>query len=233
MDRPALLVLVRHGESHMNVAKKDNIYVPQDSAGLVKGIPDHKVELTGRGKQQALQTGIYLREKFGTFDVVYDSGYARTRQTREGLLAAYSADELAHTKIRQSHLIRERERGYTFDMTTREAETHFPWLKNYYDTFGHFYARPPGGQSQADLCDQVQRFIGLLFAQRAGEKVLVVTHGHTLRAFRFNLEKWTPEQYDESVNNGCKFDNCGITAYRLNPQTGKLDLECYNEVLWK
>jgi 2,3-bisphosphoglycerate-dependent phosphoglycerate mutase len=168
MQRPSLLVLVRHGESAMNAAKKENVYLSDDgSAGLLKGVPDHKIPLTLDGLLQAEITGRALRERFGSFDAVYDSGYLRTQQTREKLLIAYPPDELRATKIRESHLLRERERGYTFNMTTEEVDRHFPWLKEYFQTFGYFYSRPPGGQSQADVCDQVYQFLGVLFAHRA------------------------------------------------------------------
>lgn len=233
MDKPALLVLVRHGESLMNIVKKNNIFLPEETAHEVRGLPDHKIPLINRGIWQAETTSSYLREKFGVFDAVYDSGYMRTRQTREGLLKAYTPEEMALMKIRTSHLIRERENGYTFDMTTEEAEMHFPWLKHYFDTFGRFYARPPGGQSQADLCDQVFRFLGLVFKHRAGQKVMAVTHGHTLRAFRFNLEKWTADDYIQSVESGEKFDNCGVTVYRFNENNRRLELETLNQVYWK
>lgn len=234
MNKPELLVVVRHGESNMNIAKGDSPFVSEAYANMVKGIPDQCVPLTEFGILQAQKTGVALREQFGTFDVVYDSGYKRAVRTREEILKAYTPEELSKMKIRRTHLIRERERGYTFDMTEQEVDKYFPWLKDHYRTFGHFYSRPPGGQSQADLADQVYRFLGIVNRHRAGQKVLVVTHGHTIRSFRYNLEGWTPEQYDEFMSSGKSATaNCSVTVYRHSPLSQNLELEAFNQVFWK
>ena len=51
-------------------------------------------------------------------------------------------------------------------------------------------ARPPGGESLADVVARVHTFLGTLFRDRGGQKILVVTHGGTIRCFRFLLERW-------------------------------------------
>ena len=44
MNRPALLVLVRHGQSQRNVVKKRNrYYLDDESRRSVKGVPDHLI----------------------------------------------------------------------------------------------------------------------------------------------------------------------------------------------
>src|SRR5688572_14828574 len=100
MDRPALLVLVRHGESDRNVAKKGNVYFADDeSRRAVRGVADHKIPLTAEGAQQAERTGQVLRERFGNFHYAYHSGYRRTIETTEGILRAFSADERAAIEV--------------------------------------------------------------------------------------------------------------------------------------
>src|SRR5436190_22089001 len=95
-NRPALLVLVRHGQSQRNVVKKQNrFYLDDESRKAVKGVPDHLIELTDEGRRQARLTGVALREAYGTFDYILHSGYARTVQTLDQMLEAYSADERA------------------------------------------------------------------------------------------------------------------------------------------
>jgi len=232
MNKPKLLVIVRHGESIANVAKGDNSFYPEDSVHVIKGFADHAVPLTEQGRLQAEQTGLALKERYGTFDAVYDSGYLRTIQTRELLLKPYTPEELESVKIRHSHLIREREAGYTFDMTAAEANMNFPWLKEYFHTFGRFYARPPGGQSQADVCTMVHHFLGQMYQRRVNQKVLVVTHGHTTRAFRFNLENWTAARYEEEMDRGCSVSNCGVTEYRYNEASRRLELTAFNQVCY-
>jgi 2,3-bisphosphoglycerate-dependent phosphoglycerate mutase len=231
--RPELLVLVRHGESVINVVKKNSRFLPADeSAAIMRGVPDHRIPLTTRGARQAELTSFYLRRHIGEFHVAYDSGYLRTAQTRAGLLSTYAPEELERMKLRTSHLIHERLSGYAYDMTEAQMTEHFPWFQAHWEMFGPFYATPPGGESQETVCDRVYRFNGLLFEQRRGQKVLVATHGGTLRAFRFNLEHWSAEEYMRRYMEDPP-KNCGVTVYRFSPRTGRLELEMYNQTYWK
>src|SRR5829696_313064 len=110
VQRPALLVIVRHAESARNQAKKGSVYFADDAARRVgRGTPDHLVELTADGHKQAAQTGLAIRQRFGVFDYVYTSGYARTEQTADGILAAYPPDERERMKVRMNLFIRERD----------------------------------------------------------------------------------------------------------------------------
>ena len=100
-NRPSLLVLVRHGQSQRNVVKKRNhFYLDDESRKSVKGIPDHLIPLTDEGRRQAAVTGEALRDTFGKFDYVFHSGYVRTIQTADHLLAAYPAEDRARMCVR-------------------------------------------------------------------------------------------------------------------------------------
>ncbi|WP_432978371.1 histidine phosphatase family protein [Dactylosporangium sp. CA-233914] len=229
-SRPALLVLVRHAESARNQAKKGSVYFADDAARqVVRGVPDHLIELTADGRKQAEQTGVGIRERFGTFDHVFTSGYARTEQTAEGILAAYPAVERARMRVKADLFIRERDPGFAYDMTTAEAEAAFPWLNEYWQTFGGFMARPPGGESLADVTGRVHTFLNSLFRDHAGQKIMVVTHGGTLRCFRFLLEGWSYAQAQRWPD-GVAPANCGVTTYR--DAGDRLALAEYNRVYW-
>ncbi|HYE22783.1 MAG TPA: phosphoglycerate mutase family protein [Verrucomicrobiae bacterium] len=231
-DRPKLLVLVRHAESERNQLKKSNSYLPDDeSAAIIRGVPDHLVPITDRGARQARTIGPHLRQHYGIFDVVYHSGYLRTKQTMDAALEAYTPEELSQMKIRESHLVRERFPGYAYNMTDAEVERNFPYIKEHWERYGPFYGVPPGGKSQCDVCGDVYTFIGLLRRVRAGKNVCVFTHGGTIRAFRYNLERWNATKYME-LYMADPPENCGVTAYRLNEDTGNLDLTVYNQVFW-
>jgi 2,3-bisphosphoglycerate-dependent phosphoglycerate mutase len=194
-NRPALLVLVRHDESLRNVARKRNRFFLDDEARRsVAGIPDHRIPLTPEGHRQALVTGEALRRDFGVFDVVFHSGYRRTVETMTSILGAYSDEERAQMRVRHHLFIRERDGGHAYDMTDAEAMTAFPWLEDYWTTFGPFFARPPGGESLAQVCERVYTFLQKLARTMAGRRVLVVTHGGTLWCFRYVLEGWTYEE---------------------------------------
>lgn len=228
MTRPSLLVIVRHAESQRNVAKKGSVYFADEEArATIKGVPEHKTPLTPKGIQQAESVGKFLRRRFGAFDYIYHSGYLRTLQTVEGILKAYRHDERRRTEIRQHLFIRERDPGHAFDMTEAEAERMFPWLKAYWQTCGGFFAHPPGGESLAQVAERVYLFLNMLFRDRAGKKILVVTHGGTLRCFRFLLEHWDYEQA-LAWPAGQKPANCGVTVYKYDPRLKRLVLKAYN-----
>jgi broad specificity phosphatase PhoE len=230
--RPALLVLIRHGESLRNLAKGKSIYFPdEESRRPVQGIPDHKIELTPTGHKQAGKTGAGLRARFGVPDYLYHSGYTRTVQTMEGILDAYPAVERQMIQIRENLYLRERDPGFTYDMTDEEVDRYFPWLRAHWKTKGGFFARPPGGESLADMVQRIQVFLDVIFRDREGQKVFVVMHGHVLRCFRYLLEHWT---YDEvqAWPEGEEPKNCGITAYARSEESGRLELSEYNTVCW-
>lgn len=233
MERPKLLVLVRHGESMRNKAKdRKGVYFADDEARqAIRGIPDHKIDLTSEGVRQAQLTGMGLREDFGTFDYAYHSGYARTIQTLAGIMEAYSPSERADMKVRANPFIRERDSGHAYDMTKAEAEKSFPYLKEHWDTYGGFFARPPGGESLAQVVERVYLFLGMLFRDRARQKVLVTTHGGTKRCFRYLLERWN---YEQALNwdGGVAPHNCGVTVYRYSPADRRLVLADYNKIYY-
>jgi broad specificity phosphatase PhoE len=233
VERPAVLVLVRHAESARNVAKKGNtFFLDDESRKAVQGIADHHVPITDEGRRQAELTGRALRAEFGAFDYVYHSGYRRTQETAEHLLAAYTVEEREAMRVRHHLFLRERDAGWTYDMTTVEAETAFPWLQGYWDTFGRFFARPPGGESLAELAERVYLFLGMLFRDRAQQRVLVVSHGGTLRVFRYLLERWTHDEFLERWESE-PVPNCAVTSYAFDPAAGRLMLQGLNVVHWK
>jgi broad specificity phosphatase PhoE len=227
-SRPDLLVIVRHGESDRNVAKKDNVYFLDDeSRKAVQGVPDWQVPLTEEGWRQSRETGEALRARIGSFDYVYHSGYRRAEDTARGILDAYSDDERASMRVLMNSFIRERDNGYTYDMTTAEADSAFPWLQPFWDTFGPWFGRPPGGESLSEVTSRVDIFLNQLYRDRAGQRVLIVTHGGTLRAFRFLLERWSYEDVRRELP-VYRTPNCCVNVYRFNPETGRLHLDQLN-----
>jgi broad specificity phosphatase PhoE len=229
--RPALLVLVRHAESLRNRAKQDSTYFGDDDArATVRGIPDHKIDLTPEGWEHAVRLGKKIRERFGCFDYIYTSGYLRTNRTREGILAAYTKKERGAMHLRQRIEIRERDPGYTYEMTEEEAERHFPYLRDYWNTFGGFMAVPPGGESIAQMCSRVELFLDMIFRNRGRQKVLIITHGGTLRCFRTLLEHWEYDQAEKWPPSQAPA-NCGVTTYEFDHSTNRLELREYNSIL--
>ena len=233
MSRPALLVLVRHGQSERNVAKKHNrFYLNDEARKAVKGIPDHLIPLTDEGRRQARLTGLAIRDTFGAFDYVFHSGYTRTVQTADHILAAYPAEDRAHLVVRHSLFIRERDTGHAYDMTDAEASDAFPWLQDYWSTFGPFFARPPGGESLAQVCERVYAFLQKVARTMAGRRILVVTHGGTLWCFRYVLERWTYEEAEQRFRTETN-PNCSVTWYRYDEGAKRLCLGEAGRVFWE
>jgi hypothetical protein len=46
--------------------------------------------------------------------------------------------------VRHNLFIRERDPGHAYNLTDAEAAEAFLWLKDYWNTFGAFFSRPPG-----------------------------------------------------------------------------------------
>lgn len=232
---PDLIVIVRHAESLRNAifrkGKGPGYLIPEDGSGEhIRKMADQNIPITEIGRKQALATGRAIRDQFGVFDVVYDSGYRRTIETRESILKAYSEEELNQTELKSDYLLRERDPGYFFNLTRAEVQEHFPCHQKYWETFGYFYARPQGGESQADLCLRETILLGKIFREHVGQKILFHTHGGTIRGLHFNLQHWTVDDYMKKLRP--EPANCSVSVYRYNEKTGGMVLEKYNEVFW-
>lgn len=231
-NRPSTLVFIRHAESVRNVVRRGGVYFPdEESRQGVAGIPDHLTPITERGEEQARQTGIALRKRFGVPHYLYHSGYLRTERTAELILDAYTDRQRARINVRQNLFIRERDPGHAFDMTEEEVARHFPWLKGHWDSFGGFFAKPPGGESLAQVTERAYAFLNMLFRDRAGQKVFVVTHGGTLRCFRYLLERWTYRRAIRWAPDPHPA-NCCVTCYEYDADERRLVLRDYNTVYW-
>jgi len=225
--RPRRIVLIRHGESAYNKARAGNPYfLTEESVEPVKGIPDHNIALTSDGRRQATATGTALAKLFPHFDVLYHSNYRRTIETAELILAAYSPAERTTIRVRGDDRLRERNVGYGFHMTKTEIDAYFPFYQDYCQTTGYFRTIPPGGESQAAVCDRVFMSIGRWFDNYAGRSVAVVAHEGTIRAVRYNLEKWSADKYEAALaQHG---HNCGIWVYEFSTETKRLELTIEN-----
>ena len=69
----------------------------------------------------------------------------------------------------------------------------------------------------------------MLFRDRPGKRVLVVSHGGTLRVFRHLLERWTPDEFVARWDTE-PVANCAVTSYSFDPEAGRLLLRRLNAV---
>lgn len=210
---PKQIVFVRHAESVRNAAKGHNVRFPdENSLNPVKGIPSYETPLSEEGILQAKQLGLNLIKRFGYFDIIYQSGYRSALQTLEGIQSAHQENALTCPKVVQDFLIRERDQGFVFNMHDEEINNQFPWLRDYWQTFGRFLGKSPGSENLAEVAQRARYFLDDLFRYKPEKSVLVITHAGTLQAFRFLMESWTYQQANSYMENQMP-GNCAVVAY--------------------
>lgn len=221
MAMPRLLVLVRHGKSEGNVAKKlsqkgdDSIYQNPDFTNRHSS----QFRLVDEGRKQAELSGDWIRANVGSyFDRYYVSGYIRAMETAAylGLHAAQWFPEFN---------LRERNWGDLDVMPESIRHERFAesMLKK---EITPFYWKPNNGESIAECCMRVDRVIDTLHRECDGKRVVVVSHGELMWAWRVRLERMSEERYlelDRSRDPKDHIDNGHILMYtREDPLTGRL-----------
>jgi probable phosphoglycerate mutase len=225
---PDRIVIVRHAESLRNAVRRGRFFKDEEEKAKVGALANHDIPITARGEAQAAATGLALRKKFGVPDAVYHSGYRRTIQTTEGLLAAYPDRERGAIPVHEHIFLRERDSGYTYDMTEEEAERSFPFLTRHWGTFGQFFAMPIGGESLARAAERVYHLLREIRESHDGGTVMLVTHGGIVLALRYWLEGLALADLGDKFVSA---RNCGVTVYERRDD-GRYALAEYDTVLY-
>jgi len=183
MARPRRIILLRHAESAANL-----------DTSIYEHTPDHAINLTPHGVEQANSVGVTLRETFGDEDVqVYVSPYARAHQT----LRALGMDDLI-ARVGEEPRLREQDWANYQDTADIDRQ------RALRDRYGHFFYRFTDGESGADVYDRVSSFLETLHRQFARDdyppNALLITHGLTMRLFCMRWFHWSVE-YFESLRN--------------------------------
>nr|BFD60288.1 2,3-diphosphoglycerate-dependent phosphoglycerate mutase [Bdellovibrio sp. CKG001]BFD63703.1 2,3-diphosphoglycerate-dependent phosphoglycerate mutase [Bdellovibrio sp. HM001]BFD66122.1 2,3-diphosphoglycerate-dependent phosphoglycerate mutase [Bdellovibrio sp. HAGR004] len=197
------LVLIRHGESVWN---QENRFT---------GWQD--VDLSEKGRAEALKGGKALREKGFNFDVAYTSMLKRAIKTLNFVL-----DEVDQVWLPVHKDWRLNERHYGALQGLNKAETAARHGEEQVKIWRRSYDTPPPPMEVTDprhpthdprykdvdakllpsnesLKDTVARFLPLWNgtiapAVKSGKNVLIVAHGNSLRALMQHLEGMTPEE---------------------------------------
>jgi broad specificity phosphatase PhoE len=159
-----------------------------------------------------------LRDEWGfkRFDAYFDSGYRRSIETLDLILRALPTRERRQAD-RCSHLdLRERDTGYPFLMTACEGDTFFPWWREYEEMVGPIYSRPPGGESIADAWQRVHMFLNSMRRSRAGDDVLIVTHGRIMLGFKYWMERHPACDVNRLYKERSRIRNCEAWWYRYD-----------------
>ena len=208
MRLPSLLVLMRHGQSIRNQVKGASTYLPEDlqetlETALACSLPDHDVPLTQAGVDSVRRVGVALHSRYGEFDQVFCSPYVRTRQSPDAVLEAYDPAQRALMVQRTSdHLfLQERHVGYTVTMTAAQVDRAFPGFQEHAKLVGPMRVKPPGGEGHLDVLQRVSLFYHFVLRPRANnQRVLVLSHGDVMRAFRYHIEGWSAARFEQELS---------------------------------
>lgn len=220
---PIDLVLVRHGQSEGNFAKR--LAEAGDNSAYTQEFLDRHTSsfrLTELGRQQAARAGEFLKSEFFAngigFDRYVTSEYTRAMETA-GCLQLPNAEWLCDFYLTERdwgeldhYAQNEREARFGSDLRRREVEP--------------FFWRPPNGESFAQLGLRVDRVLHTLHRECGDKRVILVCHGEVMRAFQVRLERMSQVRFKElifSERHEDRIHNCQVLHYtRRDPATGKL-----------
>lgn len=230
---PMEFSIVRHAKSERNFLTKNWNFSGDDSQRDLLNKPDHLVDLVEEGHRQAELSGPGITATIMP-DVIITSGYNRTVQTLEGIKKGSNAWD--HIPVKTDLLIRERETGYGWVILDQPHHEVFPYLPEYWQQFGNLFSRPVGGESILDMVDnRLKLFIAKIRKNYSGKKVCIVSHGRVKSGYRFILEDLTISQMEDLLVGKGEFTspkNVGLTVYRYNPWSGRLELVFYNKIFY-
>jgi broad specificity phosphatase PhoE len=182
-----LIKLVRHGESLANAGALN----PAE-------VGDHAVGLTPLGQDQGRRAGQRIGRDFLDGALAFCSPFQRARDTLAALLAGAGIPR-EKVRVYEDPRLREVDHGYA------DVQAQQPLRR----THGWFYYRFHGGESPADCCDRTSGFLETLMRQaerKRAERLLIITHGLTIRCFVMRFLHLTVEQFDTMANPA----NCDI-----------------------
>lgn len=196
------IFLIRHGESILNTNENFRLK-----------IPDHKVYLTERGKNQAAEAAKFLVNYLSKNNIflnnarMWVSPYTRTRQT------AKIFNEYLNVEYREDIRLIEQKFG-VFDSVPYEdwpqlAPVEFELYQRYCNYEGQYYAPIKLGESRHDVALRVKPFFGTIqrdFEKHGIDTLFIVSHGVTNRAFICEWMHHTPEWFEQEKNPA----NCSI-----------------------
>ncbi|MDP2665095.1 MAG: histidine phosphatase family protein [bacterium] len=233
MTLPIDLVLVRHGQSEGNLAKRRS-EEGDHSAYTAEFLSRHSASfrLTPKGRAQAECAGLFIREEFFKgvcgFDRYITSDYLRAMETAARL-------DLPGAEWFTDPYLTERDWGELDSSPQDEREERFGDALRRREVEPFFW-RPPGGERFAELCLRVDRVLMTLHNECSDMRVIIVCHGEVIRAFQVRLERMTQARFKEltfSLISEDRIHNCQIVHYTRRDPDGKRKLGKYmGKVRW-
>ena len=222
MPLPIDLILVRHGQSEGNAAKRLSEKGDNSGYAALNGRHTRSFRLSAKGRDQAIGAGKWLMDEFAkngkTFDRFITSEYVRSMETA-ALLGL--PDALWY----RNFYITERDWGELEICPEDERSEKFSKAMQMH-VIEPFFWRPPNGESLAQLCLRLDRALLTLHRECSDMRVIIVCHGEVMRAFRVLIERMSQQQFKSTYLSRQKEDrvnNCEIMHYsRRDPETGSI-----------
>jgi broad specificity phosphatase PhoE len=182
------LLLIRHGETEWN------------RRGRWQGQTD--IPLSAEGRAQARRLAQRLRSERQHVDHLYTSDLGRAYET--AAIIAQALDLPAHPLIemREIHI------GGWSGLTSAEVRARFPRNWEQYEA-GKDFRRGEHGETMAEFQARTGRAIDDLIARHPGERLMIVSHGGTIRAILHHFAASGGHVHDMPV------DNASITEIHI------------------
>ncbi len=188
MSEPALLTLVRHGETRANLD------------GVWHGSTD--TPLTDRGHQQAQHVADYLQKHAANAAAIYSSPLQRARHTARAIAQALTLEAIHHEDLRE------------FDLGSWEGRTYESLYKDE-QLWDHMKKDPDfaphGGESPRDVTTRFTSALRIIAREHPGERIVVVAHGGALSMALADLLDGNYHEWARVM------DNCAVSELVLEP----------------
>lgn len=224
---PKHLVIVRHGQSELNVARDLMDEGLADTLRQLKNKRDVDIALTDIGKWQASESGLYLAQFPYKFDICFSSPYKRTLDTANLMVSKlpYSV------RVFKDNRLREKGFGILHGLTTDDIKAQFPHEYEARKRDGKYWYKLPGGEDYPNVESRVHDMQDKFIRDYSGRNVLVSTHQVPYIMFRALFEHLD----EKGVLALGEVPNCGMQEYVIDTsraQEGRMKLVRYNEVAY-
>jgi 2,3-bisphosphoglycerate-dependent phosphoglycerate mutase len=191
------LILVRHGQTDGNVARR------------WQGWTDHP--LNALGQRQAAQVAARLAAQKDPIQALYSSPLRRAYETARPISEALALPARLVSDLKEFHF------GQIEGLTTTEFRETFPEAYAQFLNKADLSFRYPGGESRDEFFHRVGMAAESIVACHPGQTVAVVSHGGVIRAL---LAHFFPEQ--EELWQTFSAEHCSLTRLSLNGQGPRL-----------
>lgn len=218
---PSEIVIVRHGQCTGNLA--DRASYKGDHRLFTQEIRKQKSSewpLTVRGIKESELTGDWIRNNIvSEFDHYFTSDYTRAIETAKHM-------NFVGANWNQDFLLRERRWGGVENLPYPERNAIFQRTKISTMEDSPDW-RPPNGESMRVVLKKVRRFLEKTREITSMKRVLVVSHGAPLQAFRILQHNIASYQYIPFLNGKNHIRNCHIFHY-FNKKGNDSDVPMYS-----